>query len=297
MPATAGAPPRSIPFFQRDPKSYAAQKRLVTAGQAGQRQGVSVIPSLQLPAVGASGLQAAQKLTGFPVMDLQRQATLFGSDQVVEPPDTQLAAGPANLVEATNDTLSVWTKSGSLLSTYDLNHFFPVPASFVFSDPRILYDAESGRWFLSGVAIDLANFDSELLIGVSATSDPTGAWNKYPLAMASGVGHDQPSTGVNSDKVVISWNDFTGSSVSTAVFSGAVTWVLQKSDLLAGAAVPRHQAFAPDLQRFRIVPVQSLTPTSTEWLAYNNADCANLVCNQTSPTVGVIAITGTPAGS
>src|SRR5712692_659311 len=115
--------------------------------------------------------------------------------------------------------------------------------------------------------------------------------------MASGVGHDQPFTGVNSDKVVISWNDFTGSSVSTAVFSGAVTWVLQKSDLLAGV-VPRHQAFAPDLQRFRIVPVQSLTPTSTEWLAYNNADCSPpSTCNTGRPTVGLIAITGTPAGN
>lgn len=251
---------------------------------------MSAVPPLGQRAAGP--LVPQTQLAGFPVMDVQRQVALFGSRQNVDPPDTQLAAGLTYLVEAVNSSLSIWSKSGALVSSYDLNAFFAMPPAFRFADPRILYDAESGRWFLSGSAFNV-NYDSEVLIAVSATSDPTGAWNKYPLAMTTAVLHDQPMIGVSSDKVVISWNDYTGSNT----FSGQGTWVLQKSDLVAGVAVPRYFPFGPDTTRYRIVPAQSLSPTSTAWLVYNNADCAFLVCNKNSPTVGVVAITGTPAGN
>jgi Bacterial Ig-like domain (group 1) len=293
--ATAGSP-HGLPFYPRDQKAYAAQKQLVLQDKAGRRQGVVAIAKTSWQPARALAPLTEQKLAGFPVMDLQTQVLLHGFDQANSPPDTQLAAGPTDLVEADNSTLSIWTKSGSLMRSYDINTFFPLPSGFVFTDPRILYDAESARWFLSGLAFDGANLDSEVFIGVSATSDPTGVWKTFPLAFTAGVIHDQPMTGVSTDKVAISWNDFSGTSANTAMFSGAQTWVLQKSDLLAGVA-PRHFAFAPDANRFRFVPALSLTPTSTEWIAYNNADCAALVCTTGSPTVGVIAITGTPAGN
>jgi hypothetical protein len=292
--ASTGHSPQPLPFRPRDQETYAAEKQLVLAGNSGRRQGVVAIARPGPQAARAQTPLAQQKLSGFPVMDFQRQVGLFGNDQAIDPPDTQLAAGPTYLVEADNSTLSIWSKSGSLVASEDLNVFFALPSGFSFSDPRILYDAESGRWFLSGLAFD-ANNDSEVFVAVSVTSDPTGAWNKYPLAMAVAVLHDQPMIGVSSDKVVISWNDFAGNSVSTALFSGVETWVLQKSDLLAGVAAPRHSAFGPDMNRYRIVPAQSLTPTTTSWLVYNNADCTVLTCNTGSPTVGVVAISGTPA--
>jgi hypothetical protein len=169
--------------------------------------------------------------------------------------------------------------------TRDLNVFLNVPAGYAFGDPRILFDAESGSWFLSGLAFDATN-DSQIRIAVSTTSDPTGNWYVLLLASRTGVIGDQPMIGVNSDKVVISWNDY------SPAFSGQETWVFQKSDLLSGV-VPHITAFGPDTTRFRIVPAQSLTPTTTEWLSYNNADCAFL-CNTGSPTIGSVGITGTP---
>ena len=225
-------------------------------------------------------------------MDLSQQVALYGSGQNLQPPDTQLAAGPANLVEADNSVLSVWTKSGTPVTTADLNVFFGVAGGYRVSDPRILYDAESGRWFLSALAFTTTN-NSQLYIAASTTSDPTAAWSLYLLTSMTGVIGDQPMIGVNSDKVVISWNDFTGSSPSTATFSGQETWVLQKSDLISGVSL-HTSIIGPDLTRFRIVPAQSLGPTSTAWLAYNNANCPSS-CNTGSPTVGVVAITGTPA--
>src|SRR5260370_25634223 len=97
-------------------------------------------------------------------------------------------------------------------------------------------------------------------------------------------------SGVSTDKVVISWNDYSGTPLNNPPFTGQETWVLQKSDLLAASAV-RYYRFSPDVNRFRLVPAQSLTATQTEWLAYNKADCTLPdTCNTSSPTVGGVAI-------
>jgi hypothetical protein len=293
-PAASSRPSIQKPLLLTDPQAYAAQKLLVIEGKAGRREGVVAVAPADV--AGTPSPQTEQQLAGFPVMDLQRQQALFGSDQGNEPPDTQLAAGPTYLVEATNSSLSTWSKSGSLVTAVDFNSFFALPSPLVFSDPRILYDSESGRWFLSGLAFD-ANFNSEIFIAASRTSDPTGIWQEYQLSAQAGILQDQPMIGVSTDKVVISWNDFTGSSIATAMFSGEETWVLQKSDLVAATTV-RFWRFPLDPSRSRIVPAQSLTPTSTEWLSYNNADCTQQPgCTAGGPTVGVIAITGTPAGN
>jgi len=89
---------------------------------------------------GTSTPKTQQLLTGFPVMDLARQVALYGSGQMEQPPDTQLAAGPTSIAEANNSVLSVWSKSGSLVMSADLNVFFAIPAGYHLGDPRILYE-------------------------------------------------------------------------------------------------------------------------------------------------------------
>ena len=252
----------------------------------GRRQGVVTIAT---PAhrSEAAAPRTEQQLASFPVMSLQHQVALFGSDQSVQPPDTQLAAGPTMLAEATNSTLSEWSKSGSLLDSTDLNVFFHLPAGFALTDPRILYDAASGRWLLSGFAFDSAH-DSKLYVAISATSDPSALWTWYLYGTTTGVVTDQPMMGVSLDKVVISFDDYSSTTIAQQTF------VFQKSDLVAGGSV--HWVFySPDATRFRIVPSQSLSSTNTDWLVYNNADCPSAdTCNQGSPTIGVVAINGTP---
>jgi hypothetical protein len=221
-------------------------------------------------------------------MSLSQQVSLLGNDQDVQPPDTQVAAGPGVVLEATNDSLSVWSKAGSLLAWADVNAFFLLPSTLSFSDPRVLYDAQSGRWILSGFAFDSAN-DSQTLLAVSTTSDPTANWNLYTVAdnSKSGVLTDQPMTGVCNDKVVMSWNDF-----NSSTFIEAQTMVLQKSSLLAGSNSVNIHIFT-STSEYRLVPAQSLSPTTTCWMTVNNADTA-LGGSSTNPKLGVIAITGTP---
>jgi hypothetical protein len=236
---------------------------------------------------------ATAEIAGFPVMDLHRQELLYPTDQANQPPDTQLAAGPTSLAEADNSTLSVWSKSGVFLTSADLNVFFGAPPGYDFSDPRLLYDPESGRWFLSGLAENDLR-DSQTYIAVSTTSDPAGDWDRFVLATHSAVVTDQPMIGVDSDKVVVSWNDFSGSPPATPTFTGQETYVLQKSDLLNHVA-PAAAIFGPDTTRFRIMPALTLTAgTSTEWLAYNEAHCVS-GCGPGITALGVVAITGTPS--
>jgi hypothetical protein len=214
----------------------------------------------------------------------------------VEPPDTQTAVGPSYVTEAVNDTLSVWTRTGSPVVSASLNAFFPVPTAngYYFSDPRIVYDGLSGRWFLSGMGVNPAASSSYVYLAVSTSSDPTGGWNIYEVAYGATVIADQPKLGLSSDKVVLSWNDFSGST-----FTGQETWVLQKSDLLSGLAVS-SSAFGSDPTRNNVVPVVSQTPTSSEYLVYNNT-CSGQSgvgvgsCTAGTSTLGVVAIDGTPA--
>jgi hypothetical protein len=220
-------------------------------------------------------------------MSLKQQTTDFG-DQNVQPPDTQIAAGPSGVLGATNDTLSAWSKTGTALAApVDLNVLFGVPSGQSFSDPRILYDAPSGRWFLSGFSFNSTLTSTATYLAVSASSNPTGNWIVYTVnSSTTGEVTDQPMIGVCNDKVVMSWNDFTGGG---ATYNGAVLLVAQKSSLVAGASTVKIAGLL-DTTEFRLVPAQSLAPTSTCWVTVNDADTAVVG----SKTIGVISVTGTP---
>jgi hypothetical protein len=207
-----------------------------------------------------------------------------------------MAVGSAHVVEAVNDSLSVWDRAGNMLGSVDLNAFFLVPAGYSFTDPRLVYDTLSSRWFLSGMAFDNAS-DSRTYLATSATADPTGSWYLTLIASSPGVVTDQPKVGVSTDKVVMSWNGFN----NFGTYVGQQTVVLQKSDLLSHATV-RSTAFAADLTRSSIVPAVTQSQTTTEFLAYN--DSCSLAshtgaasCSSGTSSFGVVAITGTPANS
>ncbi len=267
----------SLKFRVPNQGAYAGAKALANQAKSGRRQGVAAVAgSLNGPQVQGAALEPE---TEFPAMTLDEQVAYLGSDQAVEPPDTQVAAGPASLVEVLNSSLSVWAKTGGLIALADLNSFFGVPSGYRFSDPRVVFDAASARWFISGFSLDNGS-DSQTYLAVSATSDPTGSWTTYRIAVnTSGVIYDQPKLGVSDDKVAISWADYSNGGT---VFTGEETWILQKSDLVAGGTV-HVGAFSPDPSRFGIVPAMSLSSTPTEFLTYNR-----------ETSIGVVAITGTP---
>jgi hypothetical protein len=230
--------------------------------------------------------QQAMVPPAFAGMSYTRQVNALGRAHAIWPPDTQLGAGPTQLVEMVNDTASVWSKTGTRLSNAsDLNAFFDVPYGYYFSDPRVLYDPVSSRWFSSGLAFDAFN-DSTVFVGVSDTSDALGSWTTWSLGTFPGIIADQPKLGVSTDKVVISWNDY-----DRFAFIGEETWVIQGSALLGAAPSPSVIWFGPDDMRFGLVPAVAQTSTSTAWLAYSDSSYTD------SPVVGIVALDGTPAAN
>jgi len=236
---------------------------------------------------------AVAVLTSFPAMDLVQQYNAFGADQNLSPPDTQVAAGPSVFVEAVNSNMSVWSKTGTRLSLVDLNRFFNMPTGYSFSDPRIVYDAPTARWILSGFGYNPTTRGSVVYLAASKTSDPMGLWRVYPVKSTPTLTSDQPKLGVSTNTLVLSWAVFD----ATDQFLGQETWVLDKAQMLAGTTV-QVSRINPDPSRFDIVPVVSVTPTTTQYLAYNNscgtADVTSASCTTGTPSVGLMAVTGSP---
>src|SRR5438552_14115179 len=211
-----------------------------------------------------SGLAAG---TGSTLENLTTFAgTSFATDTVPAlPPDTQVAVGPTQVGEAVNSVLSVSTRAGAAIGQFDLNTFFSVPPGFDFSDPRLVFDRLSGRWLLSGFAIDAA-LDSNAYVAVSDSADATQGWFVQQVTAFHGLVSDQPKIGVSSDKVVMSWSDFD----TTLSFVGQETWVLQKSELLSAAPLLHAAVLGPDGTPFAPVPVVALTAGTTAFVVYNN---------------------------
>ena len=273
---------RSLPAYSTAAAHRTRPFLRLTPGGAGWPQ-ASAIGVTTLPAAPSATSAVENVLTSFPAISLDQQLVAIGPDQFVTPPDTQVAAGPNHLVEMVNSSGSVWNKSGTRLNLFDLNKFFAVPPGYSFSDPRILYDGGIGgsqRWFASGVAFVQPTLASVVVIAVSTTSDPTGTWVQYSAANSTNLTHDQPKIGVSSDKVVLSWNDF----LNGLFFLGQSTWVLQKSQMVAGMPA-NGVAMGPDSTRQSLVPAVQLTSNPDEYIVYNRG-----------ASLGLVTITGTPLG-
>src|SRR3989475_9697600 len=170
------------------------------------------------------------------------------------PPDGAVGAGPNHVFSMVNTAGIIYTKTGSLVrGTFGLDSFFGVPGHSL-SDPQVSFDANSGRWFSSIIDINTNN----VLVAVSTSNDPTGAFNLYSISDPNHL-PDQPVTGTNDDKYVVSVNDFNTAGTS---FIGVHYFVLNKSELVAGAGdlYSRSQNPQPDTYLHHLPPPPS-TPT------------------------------------
>ena len=74
------------------------------------------------------------------------------------------------------------------------------------SDPVLLFDDLSGRWFASISDIT----EHSIRVAVSKTEDPTSIWRIYNFPFMSQPNNccDQPFIGVSEDKVVVTVNNW-----------------------------------------------------------------------------------------
>ncbi|TLX92752.1 MAG: hypothetical protein E6K96_10145 [Thaumarchaeota archaeon] len=196
------------------------------------------------------------------------------------PPDVQVAVSPDYIVEMVNIIYGVWTRQGALVKVSGLASLWGTASDYI-GDPKILYDSQSGRWFAS--LLDVSQ--GSVWVGASASNDPTGSWYTYSFK-TSGYCPDQPILGVNTDKVMVSANDFLpGTKGCSGTFVGLQYWIFNKSEMLTGASV-HSQTIPPDKNLFSLHPVHSLTPTETEYVVSSTST--------SGPELLLYSITGVP---
>ena len=199
-----------------------------------------------------------------------------------EPPDVQVAAGPGFVVEMVNLAERVWRTGGGpaqLLQTQPLGAFFASGADDL-TDPRIAYDALSGRWFSS--ISDIAA--SSVLLAVSSGSDPTAGWTVTSYK-ATGCA-DQPRLGLTDATVVLGADVFRNCTENGTRPVGSELWIVNKQELLDGSTKPDFTTYGPDPAISSFAPVQSLSSTSTDY--------AVSVDEPSSRVVHLFAIDGIP---
>src|SRR6266851_6204999 len=232
---------------------------------------------------------AAAALTPTVGLILEGAVGTFPNPCSCTPPDGAIGAGPSHVFSMVNTAGIIYTKTGSLVrGTFGLDSFFGVPGHRL-SDPQVSYDASSGRWFASIVNIDT----SQVLVAVSTSNDPMGTFNLYTI---NDPGHipDQPVTGTNDDKYVVSVNDFSTSSPS---FIGVHYFVLNKSELVAGVSTIDMAQNVPDPNMASLHPAQHLTSSTTFYLVTDcTGSCIPSPSSMTN-TETVISITGVPPGA
>jgi hypothetical protein len=169
---------------------------------------------------------------------------------IAEPPDQGLCAGNGFVVEMVNLNLQVFNANLEALSgPMVLETFFNEGIAFgaaggdvtIQGDPRCYWDANTQRWFLSNLVLDLSTNTAWFDIAVSTTSNPLGDFNVYSLDNTDNFNSfnpgcpcfgDQPTMGANHDAIFISTNEF---SINNPVFNGAVLYTIDKQALAAGA--------------------------------------------------------------
>ncbi len=154
------------------------------------------------------------------------------------PPDTHGAVDSTYCVTAINTTVRIQKKNGTNVSNVPIDNFWSSmltsgPGAF---DPRVHYDPYAKRWIIVTLAYGQAA-NSQLMIGVSKTSNPTAGWWLYKITVdPTGVNWlDYPNVGFNNKWITVSGNFY---KISSGANAGAVVYAFNKATMMTGAGAP-----------------------------------------------------------
>jgi hypothetical protein len=177
------------------------------------------------------------------------------------PPDCNGAVGPNHFVEFINGVFAVYNKTNGDLVDFKTDVDFwagakvGIDATWEVSDPRVIYDPTSQRWFASQVDIDVFTqlFDNTFgtnhyLLAVSATSDPTGQWKgvSFDTDPDHGSFADFPTLGVDGQGVYLAgdmYDALDDPTDPTVADIGQGLVAIPKADLLVAATNISHRTW------------------------------------------------------
>ncbi|MFK7958652.1 MAG: Ig-like domain-containing protein, partial [Lysobacterales bacterium] len=175
----------------------------------------------------------------FDAIDFEDNANNSGGFAFI-PADPSLAAGPNHLVAVTNTSIAIYDKSGNEVDSESLQDFFSSlsPPTFTF-DPKVLFDQFENRFVvLTLEREDIAEGDSRntsrILLAVSDSDNPTGAWSVTEIDGFEEIGGedhwvDFPGLAVDEDAIYITANMFRFfDQTDGGAFGGARVWIVDK---------------------------------------------------------------------
>ncbi len=173
----------------------------------------------------------------------QEDGAKVGTGTFTIPPDTMGAVGFDKVFVNVNNNYRVQNKAtGAPLSTVSIDTFWTSTGATGVFDPRIQFDPYQNRWLLSAVS-NAQTANSSVLVGVSDTSDPQGAYTLFRIVVgcapgaagcnAQGEWADFPMLGFNKNWIAVGWNQFT---INTSAFVSGKMLVLDYPTLRTGTA-------------------------------------------------------------
>ncbi len=161
------------------------------------------------------------------------------SDGTGIPPDTYGEVDSTYCVTSVNTEIKIQKKNGVSVYANSLDGFWHTVMSHGTGafDPRVHYDPYYKRWIMVAVAYGQTTY-STLMVGVSATSNPTGTWHLYSIVTdPSGQSWlDFPISGFNKRWITITGNYFRNTSGVGP--QGAVVFVFDYASIMAGTGAP-----------------------------------------------------------
>jgi len=222
------------------------------------------------------------------------------------PPDMGIGVSKKHVFQMVNLAGQIYSTSGQVVKpTFSLADFWFIPIrggplGIGLSDPVVVFDAGSGRWFASILNVFQVN---RVRFAVSATDNPLGTWFIYQVSTGvAGRLPDQPYIGYSDDKFVITANDFQfDPAFLAAAYVGVQFWVINKAKMLSGSLLASSdvQTNTPDDTKFSIRPAQHLSSTSIFYMVENCQTVSPIVLISICPATGsggatLYAISGLP---
>jgi hypothetical protein len=152
------------------------------------------------------------------------------------PSDMGGAVGNGYVMQTVNGIVSTYnSNTGGLLNRVTLDQFWgnlgvqtnPSAGNFM-SDPRVIFDPSSNRWFTSAITTAAVN---QVAVAVSKGANPLGGFTGLTFNAQPGQFYDYPTLGVNHAAVTIGTNNFGAASGN---FDGSGLFSIPKTDLTGG---------------------------------------------------------------
>jgi hypothetical protein len=159
------------------------------------------------------------------------------------PPDTTGAIGLDRYIETVNTQYAIYSRAGSPVNGGSLSSLTGISGGlfgYSLSDPQIMWDAKTQRFYYSAIYYDAFLLDNGLAVGWSTTATPASSndFCKYAITFGSEL-PDYPKLGDSSDFLMFGYNKF-GNGAST--YDGSEFTLVNKPP--AGAACAPTSAFA-----------------------------------------------------